>query len=695
MAAIKAKVGAEITAFERAMQNVEARAKATGASLRQLGDSMSKMVTGPLVAIGAGLFAATVKAANFADEIDKTSIRTGLSATRLQELSFVADQTGVSFGAVEGAVNALRRRLPQLDSPTSRASQALDRIGIAARDSRGNLRDMDDLFPDIIRGLSAVENETERGVLAIELLGRSSANLIPLLAAGEEGIAQLTGRAHELGLVMGDDTIKEMVDFKDQMAEVQQQAGAVGREFGMILLPILRDELIPLVQDRIVPTVRDLAERFNNMDEATKRNVLAFGALVAAMGPMVAVTGRLLTNIVPLVSAMRALTVVMMANPILLVAGAMAGLVAHTYMAARRTRELREELEAVRHIDVGSAGEDELQRLQAALIEVTRQLDEADRNFVGRDARAVEYHEKRKQALEEQRQELIELIQQVGLNTQAERSSQQQQVQTTQAVREAIPYVNEYRTALTELRDVIASDEFQDFDISFGFADIDDIIDRLDSGLGVSLGEIDEVLASLNRQYLEAFSDERREQIQAQIDKFEELRESLEGVEEAASGAGDEMSYQFGVIDGAINTALSRIDVFNASWDNLGRTAERVMRQIINDLVRMAALRAFQALLGISSGGAGFALFGGFRAEGGPVTAGRSYVVGEEGPELFTPGTSGMITPNDALQAGAPRQVSAPAEDQTVSLRLSGSLRADGKDLVYVIDEYNREVDSL
>jgi len=38
-----------------------------------------------------------------------------------------------------------------------------------------------------------------------------------------------------------------------------------------------------------------------------------------------------------------------------------------------------------------------------------------------------------------------------------------------------------------------------------------------------------------------------------------------------------------------------------------------------------------------------------FKAEGGPVSGGRSYIVGEEGPEIFTPGVSGGITPNHAL----------------------------------------------
>lgn len=46
--------------------------------------------------------------------------------------------------------------------------------------------------------------------------------------------------------------------------------------------------------------------------------------------------------------------------------------------------------------------------------------------------------------------------------------------------------------------------------------------------------------------------------------------------------------------------------------------------------------------------GGGISNFSGPRADGGPVDMGRSYLVGERGPELFTPGRSGMITPNGA-----------------------------------------------
>ena len=50
-----------------------------------------------------------------------------------------------------------------------------------------------------------------------------------------------------------------------------------------------------------------------------------------------------------------------------------------------------------------------------------------------------------------------------------------------------------------------------------------------------------------------------------------------------------------------------------------------------------------------TSGGPTMADFGGELASGGMAKGGKSYLVGERGPELFTPGVSGMVTPNHAL----------------------------------------------
>jgi phage-related minor tail protein len=45
-------------------------------------------------------------------------------------------------------------------------------------------------------------------------------------------------------------------------------------------------------------------------------------------------------------------------------------------------------------------------------------------------------------------------------------------------------------------------------------------------------------------------------------------------------------------------------------------------------------------------------MFGGARASGGPVSAGKVFAVGERGPELFIPSVPGVIMPNHATQMG-------------------------------------------
>lgn len=74
--------------------------------------------------------------------------------------------------------------------------------------------------------------------------------------------------------------------------------------------------------------------------------------------------------------------------------------------------------------------------------------------------------------------------------------------------------------------------------------------------------------------------------------------------------------------------------------------------------------------------------FGGFRAEGGPVASGRSYVVGERGPELFTPGVSGSITPNHAMGGGTIVQV---INNTGAPVREERSRGPDGREIIRTI----------
>lgn len=74
---------------------------------------------------------------------------------------------------------------------------------------------------------------------------------------------------------------------------------------------------------------------------------------------------------------------------------------------------------------------------------------------------------------------------------------------------------------------------------------------------------------------------------------------------------------------------------------------ERSFRDMLKRMaIEMATSALFQGLASFFPGGSflsGF--FGGGRAEGGPVSRGKAYVVGEKGPEWFLPGQDGAIAP--------------------------------------------------
>jgi hypothetical protein len=102
-----------------------------------------------------------------------------------------------------------------------------------------------------------------------------------------------------------------------------------------------------------------------------------------------------------------------------------------------------------------------------------------------------------------------------------------------------------------------------------------------------------------------------------------------------------------------------------------GGNLREIIKGLTQDLLRLVFRQQItQPLAGVI----GEALFKGFRAEGGPVGAGGSYVVGEKGPELFVPGSSGSIIPNGAMGVGGSKGGSSVNVTYNIA---SGVSRAD------------------
>lgn len=170
-----------------------------------------------------------------------------------------------------------------------------------------------------------------------------------------------------------------------------------------------------------------------------------------------------------------------------------------------------------------------------------------------------------------------------------------------------------------------------------------------------------------------AFEDWKRQT----IDNMDEVIRAGADMEDELSSYADEMANSWEGASESISTfadqaARNMQDAFaDFLFDPFENGIKGMLKGFVDILRRMvaeaAAAKVFEAL-GFGQGGGGSGgllgkLFGGLlggaggskvlfpmpRALGGPVTAGAPYLVGERGPELFVPGVSGGIVPNNRM----------------------------------------------
>lgn len=119
------------------------------------------------------------------------------------------------------------------------------------------------------------------------------------------------------------------------------------------------------------------------------------------------------------------------------------------------------------------------------------------------------------------------------------------------------------------------------------------------------------------------------------------------------------------------------IDAFIQGGDGWKRAALSTVNEIFSTLIQETMLSATGGKYGSLGGLIGGALsglfgsffkFGGTRAGGGPVEVGKSYLVGEQGPELFQPKYPGRIVDNRTMQTQSAAQA---ANNITINFSIS------------------------
>jgi hypothetical protein len=197
-----------------------------------------------------------------------------------------------------------------------------------------------------------------------------------------------------------------------------------------------------------------------------------------------------------------------------------------------------------------------------------------------------------------------------------------------------------------------------------------------------------------------------------------ELVDPVNQIVGAATAIGDAFANSFkGLVTGATTAREAMRNFFSSLADYFADMAAKM----IAEALKMQAIKLLTSLLsgvlgaagsGISGAGnsAGAAAFGGFgptfntaafstpqlagRANGGPVTAQQPYMVGERGPELFVPATSGSVVSNADTRAALAQQAVSRDSNDTRSALKEQAANSDSNDTRSALKEQAANSDS-
>jgi hypothetical protein len=176
-------------------------------------------------------------ASQMGDAYSKMSLVTGISTTRLQELTYAGKLLDVEVETITSGMRFLTRNMYSARDGTGETAEAFKALGIRVLDAEGNLRDSNVVFGETIDALGKMENPTEADAIAMKIMGRSAMELNPLIKAGSAQLAKYSAEAHDMGAVIDEDVIASLDVFQDQMDAMKLSFRVISAKIGAQFLP--------------------------------------------------------------------------------------------------------------------------------------------------------------------------------------------------------------------------------------------------------------------------------------------------------------------------------------------------------------------------------------------------------------------------------------------------------------------------
>jgi hypothetical protein len=170
-----------------------------------------------------------------------TSERIGTTTDELQAYELAASQAGVSNEGLTTSLRFLNKNLAEAAGGGGEASKIFSQLGIAIKEQDGSTRAAGDVMGDLADAVASIDDPARQTEVAMKLLGRGGAELIPLLKQGGAAFEEARAQMQALGGGLSGEFIAQAKEADDELARLKFATTGLKSELAEALLPVLRD----------------------------------------------------------------------------------------------------------------------------------------------------------------------------------------------------------------------------------------------------------------------------------------------------------------------------------------------------------------------------------------------------------------------------------------------------------------------
>jgi hypothetical protein len=228
-----------------------------------------------------GLVRFVTSSADMARTVGRSARQLGMSNQEFQGWSFAAGQAGVATERFTLGARLMMRNVAMAGRNAGPAENALRRFGITVRNQDGTLKDTSQMLEEVSRAAGTLGTTAERTDLAMQLFGRSGADLVPLLGRGEDSIVAMRAQFDSLGGGFSDEFIAQSSEFARTQRQWQVAMMGVRSTMATLFLPTFT--LVIEAVTGFVRTIRETPAYLDSLKTAVQGIGVVVGLVTAGM----------------------------------------------------------------------------------------------------------------------------------------------------------------------------------------------------------------------------------------------------------------------------------------------------------------------------------------------------------------------------------------------------------------------------